>query len=1014
MATSQYSFLRQYQPYVSPYNVDLMKDVMLYKQQKVDANRSKLYEQMDYMLGQQMAKPEDRAYFENRASEMLGRINRDFAGADLSSDGITRAIQGQISTILDDKVINAIAGTKEYQKLNDEIEYIKANHPELYSPINELQARMPFYNWMSDGKVGSRLGTLHYTPYYDYSKEITDQVKSYREANKGKKMQFPIYGQDGNETGALIEVNHDQMSYSQIRSFGTTMLTGRAAEQMQIEAAYLARTNPTFQDPGAFAEFANSYLTRYDQEIASIEAKMKTVGDNQVAKSLYGSQLQEAKNMKAAMAHNINTISRNYSPQAAASFVIQNNFLDNLASTWKYDNTSVERKKDEFWFARRAEDREEQKFSLDLASLQLANQGAQLDNQIKQQQLEQEKIKTELGRVDPYALVSRRSSSSSSGSRSSSVDANGNPVGPFAGTIPVSVDSGATMSDRSLLDELADATTAAGVDYTRKLNILYGALKPEDVAEIVYETGNNPEIYAGMSNEERVFHYLKNNDGIKSDYLSGNNRALNAFNDAMSTYDDVRVNSDAYNSIVSSDAVNNLLADVGDIMSSNGINGIEGLTSGDYLLALLTRTEKTHQYTGAQTWSQTLISYEDNAYNYNSSIRNSNRAPLFFSVLKNEMNKNRESFDPFEYFIVDPRNGNIELRDGIIIGPSTPKTIRDVLSARADTSTLSAMENSKRAINKVVDDSVTLMNEELADTSFSRSFKRFSWNSSESDSDRKDQYNTLFNMYFSKRSAMGKEVNDDLKKGTVLMEIVTSYRDGQEANYLVRNGDDSTAVQITPDEWRDNRIPLETMNRKFRIENYRTGPKDIIFADPTTKGGRDYWQQMSYDTSLGGYGMPGISYKADVENSLKEILRANRSLFSDNGAEYMQRAITAIVNAADYLSVDLEGHKNGQLNNLSISFYDRANKYDKNRRPVGQQILTIGSEYADDYEQQFKQYAQKYYIDFITEAFRNHLAWIAQWKQLNRRPSDGNHENVNDDFTRLLNFYLEKRNAGSR
>lgn len=1010
MATSQYSFLRQYQPYVSPYNVDLMKDVMLYKQQKVDANRSKLYEQMDYMLGQQMAKPEDRAYFENRASEMLGRINRDFAGADLSSDGITRAIQGQISTILDDKVINAIAGTKEYQKLNDEIEYIKANHPELYSPINELQARMPFYNWMSDGKVGSRLGTLHYTPYYDYSKEITDQVKAYREANKGKKMQFPIYGQDGNETGAIIEVNHDQMSYSQIRSFGTTMLTGRAAEQMQIEAAYLARTNPTFQDPAAFAEFANSYLTRYDQEIASIEAKMKTVGDNQVAKALYGSQLQEAKNMKAAMAHNINTIASNYSPQAAAGFVIQNNFLDNLASTWKYDNTSVERKKDEFWFARRAEDRAEQKFSLDLASLQLANQGAQLDNQIKQQQLEQEQIKTELGRRDPYALVSRRSS----GSGSSRVDANGNPVGDFVGTIPVSVDSGATMSGRSLLDELADSTTAAGANYTRKLNILYGALKPEDVAEIVYETGNNPEIYAGMSNEERVFHYLKNNDGIKSDYLSGNNRALNAFNDAMSTYDDVRVNSDAYNSIVSSDAVNNLLADVSDIMSSNGISGAEGLTSGDYLLALLTKTERTRQYTGAQTWSQTLISYEDNAYNYSSIIRNRNRAPLFFSVLKNEMNKNGESFDPFEYFVVDSRNGNITLRDGIVIGPSTPKTIRDVLSARADANTLNVMENSERAINRAVDDSITLMNEELADTSFSRSFKRFSWNSSESDETRRKQYNRLFDMYVSKLSAMGQKIDDQFKDDTVLMEIVTSYRDGQQSQYLVRNGNSTTAVQITPEEWKDNLIPVETMNRKFRIESYRTGPKDIIFADPTTKGGRDYWQQMSYDTSLGGYGMPGISYKAEVENSLKEMLRANRSLFSDNGVEYMQRAITAIVNAADYLSVDLEGHKNGNLSNLSISFYDRANKYDKNRRPVGQQVLTIGSEYADDYEQQFKQYAQKYYIDFITEAFRNHLAWIAQWKQLNKKPSDGNHEDANDDFTRLLNFYLEKRNAGSR
>ena len=1001
MATSQYSFLRQYQPYVSPYNVDLMKDVMLYKQQKVDANRSKLYEQMDYMLGQQMAKPEDRAYFENRASEMLGRINRDFAGADLSSDGITRAIQGQISTILDDKVINAIAGTKEYQKLNDEIEYIKANHPELYSPINELQARMPFYNWMSDGKVGSRLGTLHYTPYYDYSKEITDQVKAYREANKGKKMQFPVYGQDGNETGALIEVTQDQMSYSQIRSFGTTMLTGRAAEQMQIEAAYLARTNPTFQDPGAFAEFANSYLTRYDQEIASIEAKMKTVGDNQVAKSLYGSQLQEAKNMKAAMSHNINTISRNYSPQAAAGFVIQNNFLDNLASTWKYDNTSIERKKDEFWFARRSEDREAQKFSLDLASLQLANQGAQLDNQIKQQQLEQEKIKTELGRQDPYALVSRRSSSTSkSGSGSGS---------SFAGTIPVSVDSGATMDDRNLLDELADETTSAGADYTRKLNILYGALKPEDVSEIVYETGNNPEIYAGMSNEERVFHYLKNNDGIKSDYLSGNNKALNAFNDAMSTYDDVRLNSDTYKSI--GDSVDSLSNDMEGLLYNGDVAEEFNLGYFGILGSLISRESRIN-YKYRPTGSAGVL--EENGLRSDSIIKSNNLIPIFFTALKKLSEKYGEDFNPFDYFSVDSENNIIMFRDDVVVGPNTPRTIRYLADGIYNREFNDLLASNRDRINILFNDFSNSLNEELADTSFSRSFKRFSWNSSESDKDRKDQYNTLFNMYFSKRSAMGKEVNDDLKKGTVLMEIVTSYRDGQEANYLVRNGDGSTAVQITPDEWRDNGIPLETMNRKFRIESYRTGPKDIIFADPATKGGRDYWQQMSYDTSLGGYGLPGISYKAEVENSLKETLRANRSLFSDNGAEYMQRAITAIVNAADYLSVDLEGHKNGQLNNLSISFYDRANKYDKNRRPVGQQVLTIGSEYADDYEERFKQCAQKYYIDFITEAFRNHLAWIAQWKQLNRKLSDGNHENVNDDFTRLLNFYLEKRNAGSR
>ena len=46
---SQYSILRQYAPYVSPYNIDLVKDVMMYKQQKVDAAREKIYTQVDYL-----------------------------------------------------------------------------------------------------------------------------------------------------------------------------------------------------------------------------------------------------------------------------------------------------------------------------------------------------------------------------------------------------------------------------------------------------------------------------------------------------------------------------------------------------------------------------------------------------------------------------------------------------------------------------------------------------------------------------------------------------------------------------------------------------------------------------------------------------------------------------------------------------------------------------------------------------------------------------------------------------
>ena len=133
MATSQYSILRQYTPYTSPYNIDLIKDVMVYKQGKVDANREKMYDQIDYLMGQEIAKPQDRAYFESRMHDAISRINRNYKGADLSTDGVVRNIQGEISTVLDDKVLNAIAGTKEYKNLQKQIDYIRTNKPEAYS-----------------------------------------------------------------------------------------------------------------------------------------------------------------------------------------------------------------------------------------------------------------------------------------------------------------------------------------------------------------------------------------------------------------------------------------------------------------------------------------------------------------------------------------------------------------------------------------------------------------------------------------------------------------------------------------------------------------------------------------------------------------------------------------------------------------------------------------------------------------------------------------------------------------
>ena len=59
---SQYSILRNYGKYVSPYNMDVMMQGMGYMQQKIDTNRQAINEYADYIINSDIIKPQDRKY----------------------------------------------------------------------------------------------------------------------------------------------------------------------------------------------------------------------------------------------------------------------------------------------------------------------------------------------------------------------------------------------------------------------------------------------------------------------------------------------------------------------------------------------------------------------------------------------------------------------------------------------------------------------------------------------------------------------------------------------------------------------------------------------------------------------------------------------------------------------------------------------------------------------------------------------------------------------------------------
>lgn len=348
---SQYSILRQYAPYVSPYNIDLVKDVMMYKQQKVDAAREKIYTQVDYLMGQEIDKPEARAYMEDKMSGVIANINQKFKGVDLSSDGVTRAIQGEISSVLDDTVINAIAGTKEGKRMHKIISDLQINNPELYSAANAYVALKPYNEWVNDGKAGSRLAPLQYTPYTDYNKELKDRIDFISKLHKGAKVQIPILDKDGHPTGAVQEVTKDMLTPEQIASFALSGLSDKARQQMQVEAIYMVDSNPSLYSYNSVLGFMDKQISDKQKYVDALTADLSGLGSDPAKKEMVENEIKRAKSEIASMKSEFSRIDeRTYDPYLGAMKVIENNFINNAAASYAYDNSSFIIKADELYW----------------------------------------------------------------------------------------------------------------------------------------------------------------------------------------------------------------------------------------------------------------------------------------------------------------------------------------------------------------------------------------------------------------------------------------------------------------------------------------------------------------------------------------------------------------------------------------------------------------------------------------------------------------------------------------
>lgn len=348
---SQYSILRNYGKYVSPYNIDVMMQGMGYMQQKIDTNRQAINEYADYIINSDIIKPQDREYLQNRLNGLIQDVNNVYRKSNLASDGIARSIQARLGEALDTRVLNAIAGTREIRSFSEKMEDMKLNNPKMYSPINEAEAFADAVAWMNDGQVGTRLNPIHYTPYTDYHAEVDEKMKNFISLNKGKKVNVPVIDANGNRTGGMREMYIDEISYAQVRDIAMASISENGKAQMQLEGRYMARTNPDLFNVQGTSDFLKGYIDDFSAKEESIRAKLKGVGNDKVKKARLESELADITKQKNDFVEEAEgVIGSNYSPERAGMFMVRQQFLRGVGLRWSYNNSYETLGVDDYYF----------------------------------------------------------------------------------------------------------------------------------------------------------------------------------------------------------------------------------------------------------------------------------------------------------------------------------------------------------------------------------------------------------------------------------------------------------------------------------------------------------------------------------------------------------------------------------------------------------------------------------------------------------------------------------------
>lgn len=326
MAISYVSQAIKSNPYILPFDQNLMAKVLQFKETNFIQNAQKIQQGINSLSSLQMKDEAGQQYLSGKINALVNKTN-DFGAVDLGDANISNQIDHLVNTVpQDDVILTQVSGMKQAQNMMAEYEKFRTD-PKMkgnYSDANYNWSMEKFNNWRNDKDATSAYtGPSTATPFFDLNKFYHDNLKNVKaqyveQITPGGTFYFDKQSKTLITEGELQQIVND-----------LTLSDPRASQQSQINAWFTAKGKTPEMIVGSLNEQADYNLASNNETINYLKDQIQKNPNDTELKANYTGQIKNLESYSKQLKNN----KASYTVQEYMKNPDQFNFIDYQSRT---------------------------------------------------------------------------------------------------------------------------------------------------------------------------------------------------------------------------------------------------------------------------------------------------------------------------------------------------------------------------------------------------------------------------------------------------------------------------------------------------------------------------------------------------------------------------------------------------------------------------------------------------------------------------------------------------------